>query len=339
MASSRAGWRLLTILLLTIGESSQRAVPSPTDDVSIPFPQGLTLLGATTGICPKSLPTDPGEDSFLEPLVPLPICERADAIQCATQHLPSWINVDGTQKPYTSLKSVEVDALWQAAGTKGAALQATMRSYVSRRVSRLTELGSNQDTIFRTYYHEKTADRDVDHAYDRFYPGLNRIIAQAGVNGIDANVGFNDVEYFSNKGGDKAVVKLTASPNAGMIISLWSYADCDGNDLFNRAFSSTITWNAWKAMAGVKAGKLRYQIGHHILNVASNNIMSLAHEKYPGNVDHVPQNIDRRDYWWPVAGHGKFTPNDPAFQYLLSMPTLAVFVNMVCDVRILAFPI
>lgn len=59
--------------------------------------------------------------------------------------------------------------------------------------------------------------------------------------------------------------------------------------------------------------------------------MSIAHEKYRTNVDSIPLSIDGITPLSPVAGHGRFTPDSPAYPYLLSMPNVRTIANMCMD--------
>lgn len=62
----------------------------------------------------------------------------------------------------------------------------------------------------------------------------------------------------------------------------------------------------------------------------SQNIMTIAHMRYPGNVDNIP--LGRANVpLGPAAGHGKWTPTDPAYNYLLSMPNVKPVVHMLAD--------
>lgn len=67
-----------------------------------------------------------------------------------------------------------------------------------------------------------------------------------------------------------------------------------------------------------------------ITNQESQNVMTLAHQKYPDNIDKIP--LGRAgEPLGPAAGHGKWTPDDPAFNALLSTPNVKPVVHMLAD--------
>lgn len=157
------------------------------------------------------------------------------------------------------------------------------------------------------------------------------MVASQGLRTIDTDMGFSSIAINAKQarlGGDGQslnVVTLGTNPGSGTMLSIASYAFNDLNAPDQKAYSSTITWNAWKERAGMKlasifgppmtcltecsgdmAGNLKYHMRHQISNVASNNIMSLAHAKYPQNVDQVPLNFHTLENGGPVAGHGRW---------------------------------
>lgn len=51
---------------------------------------------------------------------------------------------------------------------------------------------------------------------------------------------------------------------------------------------------------------MKYLQRNHIINVESNNVMSLAHDNAPGFVDHIPHDINGRPLG-PRYGIGKWS--------------------------------
>ena len=73
---------------------------------------------------------------------------------------------------------------------------------------------------------------------------------------IDGDVGFKRVSYFANKpmfSRNKALptLEMAANPQQGVIISAYSYSVHDFNDYEDKAYSSTLCWNAWLKIAGM----------------------------------------------------------------------------------------
>lgn len=50
-------------------------------------------------------------------------------------------------------------------------------------------------------------------------------------------------------GKEEAVVEISANGESGILFSMWSYRKWDLNKDDDKAYSSTLTWNAWKDIA------------------------------------------------------------------------------------------
>lgn len=73
-----------------------------------------------------------------------------------------------------------------------------------------------------------------------------------GITQIDLSKGFGSVTYMSKPKhpSGQPVLSVGVNPDQGAILSVWSFAEWDTNDKGRRAFSSTLTWSAWRKVAG-----------------------------------------------------------------------------------------
>lgn len=228
---------------------------------------------------------------------------------------------------------------WIGAQRTGRALKNSMDNYVSRRASRLdsTPEGAKQLTNFQTNYRLTGQDTgDVD-AWVYNNPGVAQAWSETDYPQQNWNEGFTVKKVFAEnprtgKFGLQVTLDVAGNPDTSILVSLHSFAACDVNESADRSYSSTLAWQSWKAIAGDRARKLKYQVRASVGNRLSQNIMMLAHELYPQNVqDRVPgssfagRNPSR-------LGHGIWTPEDEAFPTLLAMPNVKTVVNMILDV-------
>lgn len=237
-----------------------------------PYPAIARRIPATADD-PLPDSSDTGDNDFYEPELAQPVCKRGGAEACIPQQRPSWVYSTGAQKPYNELTEDEKTGVWNAAGTAGALLKASMDRHVGSRTS--GQQGTTQDDNFEEYYRNQGMEPYVESTSIMNImgdPGTNVMLAQSGISGIDVDQGFTHVEY-APVGGIVPLIDIAASPDALMLLSLWSYAKHDINDPSNKAYSSTLTWNAWVRLAGPDAGKLKYHVRHKVVNAASNSIM------------------------------------------------------------------
>lgn len=73
---------------------------------------------------------------------------------------------------------------------------------------------------------------------------------------VDGDRGFDAITYYAkdalldSEDQPESVLEIAGNPDSGIIISTYSYATNDLNEPAKRAYSSTLTWNAWVAIAG-----------------------------------------------------------------------------------------
>lgn len=340
------------LLLLTVSQISKcRTIPAtdssnPDQDGTIQADGTLILLKSPPTIDNES-PTDKdnGTSSFFSPQLQnftTPLCSRGSTFSCLgnnqpVEEPPSFILPDGTQKEWGKLDPSFHDQIWDAAGSAGTALKTLMDDWVGRGASRS---GAAQDAILDANYFESMRARweNYDVTRDSY---IKDIAAQARMPQIlAAGMDFTYVSWYANENAGAPTVAMQASSKAKMIITAYAYASKDLNVPGSRAYSSTITWNAWKKITGPENARgLKWQLQHAVANQASNNIMSLAHLKYGGpgskNVFPLPpDSFDGRPPASPIAGHGVWRPEDPAFTHLLAAPNVKTMVQMVVDVSL-----
>lgn len=101
------------------------------------------------------------------------------------------------------------------------------------------------------------------------------------------NIGFKMMEYISKTqssasrvadtaSNPTAVIIVSANPQEGALVSIWSFSMQDQNMVGQRAYSSTLTWNAWAAEAS--KSHLSWPTRHtergvvaHVIPFATNN--------------------------------------------------------------------
>lgn len=215
------------------------------------------------------------DDNFFEPTDIPPLCRRGGASsgQCFSDA------ETGLSPGIAAALAAAREAIWVDAGERGKTLKALMDDYVGRRVSRLVETKAMQDYAF--YVHYEISDGPIDNfRIDATDGQVATVLDQAGLPGINVNTAFTALAYAPLKRSmnTKSVIKLAANPALGMIISLYSFAGYDTNDAADKAYSSTLSWNIWRALAGSDFRKLKYQLRFRVSNTDSQAIMEVAHE-------------------------------------------------------------
>lgn len=126
------------------------------------------------------------------------------------------------------------------------------------------------------------------------------------------------------------VLNYAVNGESGAFVSLEAWAQNDGTPPSNRLKSSELLWQSWSQYAGrdrrpypalaqttsshhnadnvvaskgVKREEMRVFLRHHLVNQESNNLMTLAHMRFPDNVKNIP--FDTNGILLPpTAGHG-----------------------------------
>lgn len=309
-----------SIHLLLIGALSVRSSVS----LVVGTPLSRRDDNGTSDSCPAKRPDVPGDQSFFDPEDPKSLCKRGGCMSRVVYDQPNIV-------PGLNPRAGEL--LWNKAGLLGVSLHSTMNDYVSRGRSRAAENNGQQEANFRDNYMGSKIIEDYDFSKDS--PDFLQYWQYTKLPALEVK-GYRMIDYSSwleyTNPGYPPTTSVCGNGDAGVLVSLMSYADCDTNPEYKRAYSSELTWQGWKKVAGDKFNELKVQIRLNVVNDDANKLMALAHVTYPEKVDFIPMERSLTGKLPPWTGHGTWTPDDAAYTILLALPNIKPIVNMIIDV-------
>lgn len=270
-----------------------------------------------------------------------PLCKRGGCFSTPLE------DTDGLNLP--NVLDSDAAQYWKLGDVEGPPMVDKLTSYVSQGKNRPTAQESQEEQArFDKNYKKFSEDQPERGSWQKFSPDFDKYWPQAvGTNGPDVSqTGWKKINYYSSdvepkhQESGQSIISLVGHAELGILVVYRAFKACDENEPAFKVYTSTLVWNAWKEIAEARQAirKLKYIVFLDIVNRETDRLTSVAHELFPENVDF--RGRDPTGPFWgdrtlpAYTGHGKWTPKDRAWTFIMGTPLVKGAANALMDVSV-----